>query len=145
VCLVNGGEINPPAVGLSIIDHVVEDPCDPSLGGRPLSGDAREVAAAISNLDGFQVTKPVSVSLGGVPGLRFTVTAPTENPCSSLSTWATAARVNGVSAGETNEVTVLVVDGKALLIAAAYQVSASMSDVVQLRAVVESVQFELER
>ena len=110
VCLGGEGDIDPPGVGFSIVDYVVADPCNPAAGGPPLGADADEVAAAISNLSGFQVTDPETVTIDGVPGLRLTVTAPAESGCSSLGTWATADRVNGVALAETNELTVLAVD-----------------------------------
>jgi len=142
VCLGGEGEIDPAGVGFTIIDYVVADPCDATGGGPPLPADVDDIAAAISGLAGFEVTEPLPVSVDGVPGLRLTVTAPMQDSCRSLRTWATAERVNGVGAGETNEVTVLVVEGKPLLIAAAYQVSASASEVAQLRSLVQSVRFE---
>ncbi len=143
VCLTNGDAFDTPSVSFSIIESVLADPCDLTAGGSLRGADVEEIAAAISGLSGFEVTEPRPAVIDGVPGLRFSLRAPIESSCpASLRTWATADRVNGVSPGETNDVTILVVDGDALLIAAAYHTPPSAFDRARVSALIDSVQFE---
>lgn len=137
-----GGTDETPAIAFSIIEAVLEDPCDESSRRTP-GPRVEDLVEAISGLPGFRATEPEVVEVDGHPGLRFTVTAPAESACpAGLLTWATAERVNGVGAGEINELTVVEVDGIRVLIAVAYRPGETAARLAPVRQVLASVSFD---
>ena len=133
-----------PSVAISVVETVLADPCDFSSGRAPGPG-VDDVVEAISALPGFTATEPESVVVDGHPGRRFTVTAPTRAPSDcpdGLGTWAAPERVNGVGAGEINELTVVEVDGVHVLIALAYRPGTSPDRFAGVRRMIASIQFD---
>lgn len=106
------------ALGVMVVENVVEEPCSDVLRAPP-PASLDELVAAISSLEGFEATPPVDVSIDGVAGKRFVVTAPSRLRCQYL-TWSGAERINGVGVGEVNEVTILDIDGSFLMVALAH-------------------------
>ena len=64
---------------------------------------------AISSLEGYEATAPVDITVSGFQGKEFTLTAVRHEKCGA--TWATADRVTGMGAGESNLLRILDVDG----------------------------------
>lgn len=106
-----------------IVENVVADPCDGSEArlDPPVGPSVDDLVSAISSLDGFEATAPRDITVDGFDGRDFTVTAPASAGVCDLRTWATADRINGVSAGEVNLLRVLDVNGTRIVIAGAYQ------------------------
>jgi hypothetical protein len=125
----------PVAVGVSMVDNVVADPCGSGLQSPPVGRTVDDLVAAISGLDRFQATAAVDIIVDGYAGKQFEVTAPKEPTC-QLLTWATADRTNGVGPGEINLVRILDVGGVRVLIAGAYHPDAGGASA---RALVEQV------
>jgi len=129
------GSAPPTAVGFSIVDNVVADPCGTALKSPPVGPSVDDLVAAISGLHRFQATAAVDITLDGYRGKGFDVTAPAGTSC-QLLTWATADRTNGVSAGEVNIVRIYDVGGVRVMVAGAYHADSGSPDG---RALVEQV------
>jgi hypothetical protein len=127
-----------PALGFLLVQNVVEEPCSELLHDPP-PDSLEDLVAAISSLDGFEATPAVDVSIDGVAGKRFVVTAPDSLGCQRL-TWSTAQRTNGVGIGEVNEITILEVDGSFVMVSLAYfPTDPPRESLAALRQVVESI------
>jgi hypothetical protein len=125
-------------VSFLIIENVVADPCKRALLDPPVGPTVDELVAAIVNLDGFESTTPVDVTVDGYRGKEFEVTAPPRAPC-QLLTWATRDRTNGVAPGERNFMRILDVAGTRLMIVAAMPGSISAEERAEIIQIVESV------
>jgi hypothetical protein len=129
------------ALSVSVVTNVVEETCDDVLRDPP-PASLDELVAAISSLNDFEATPAVDVSIDGVPGKRFVVTAPDGFGCQWL-TWSTAERANGVGSGEVNELTILNVDGSFLMVALAhFPTDPPRESLLTLRQVVESIRID---
>ena len=130
-------------VSFLIVENVVSDPCDPSQPQLvpPVGPSVDDLVVAISNLAGFEATDPVDVTVDGLQGQQFELTAPIRSFCSAaISTWSTAQRTNGVAAREVNLLRILDVAGTRVLVAAAYLPGRqSAGAVAEIRRVFESV------
>lgn len=130
------------------VDNVVADPCDrsdPELD-PPVGPSVDDLVAAISNLQGFDVTDASDVTVDGFSGRQFELTAPDgDGGCADVSddgfgTWTTPSRTNGMGPGEVNLLRVLDVDGVRLVVTAAYHpATASAEEFAEIRRVFESV------
>ena len=108
-------------VGFLIVDTVVADPCDStSLLDPPVGPSIDDLATALSNLPGFEATPVEDVSIDGFDVKRFTITAPEDPACDTLSTWATPTRTNGVGPGEANLIHIIDVDGVRVVLTFGY-------------------------
>jgi hypothetical protein len=134
-----------PAIGglsFVIVENVVADPCDPSHAplDPPVGPSVDDLVTAISNLNGFEATQAVDITIDGFRGKRFELTAPDTLGSCALGTWSTAARTNGVGVGEVNIVHILDVDGTRLLMGGAYLPTATTPDeLAELQRVIDSV------
>jgi hypothetical protein len=127
-----------PMLGFLLVENVVEEPCSTVLRDPP-PGSVEELVAAISSLEGFEATAAADVSIDGVTGKRFVVTAPDSLGCQRL-TWSTAERINGVGIGEVNELTILDIDGAFVMVSLAYfPTDPPRQSLADLRQVVESI------
>jgi hypothetical protein len=144
VCRVAGRDAPGIGVAFLFVENVVADPCngydlvDPAVGSS-----VDELVTAISTLEGFDATAPEDVLVDGFAAKRFTISAPQEAPCDSLSTWATSTRTNGVGFGEQNLLHVVDVDGARILIASAYfDEQVTPEDFAAVEELVGSIDFE---
>ena len=118
-------------VALVIVDNVVSDPCDPSQPQLvpPVGPSVDDLVNAISNLEGFEATDPVDVTVDGFQGKQLELTAPEAALCQGgISTWATAQRTNGMAPGEVNLLRILDVAGTRVMVAAAHQPARTTAD-----------------
>jgi hypothetical protein len=145
ICAFSGTAAAPGGVGVAflVVENVVEDPCDEtSLLDPPVGPSVEELAAAISNLPGFDVTTAEDVTVDGFTAKRLTVTAPEAAACEGLSTWATPDRVNGVSFGEVNSLYLVDVDGVRIVISTAHFPLTSPGDLSAADDVIASIEIE---
>jgi len=142
---VRGGPEDLSGAGVSflIVDNVIADPCGPYnlLLDPPVGPSVEDLVTAISNLDGFEATAPMDVTVDGFQGKQFTVTAPAVPGC-ELKTWVTANRTNGVGAAEINELRILDVDGVRVLIIDTYFPEQSEESRSAVNQVLASIQIE---
>jgi hypothetical protein len=130
--------VRAPALAFLIVENVVEEPCSESVR-NPAPSSLDELVTAISSLDGFEATPPVNVSIDGISGKRFVLTAPGGIGC-PLLTWSTSERINGVGSGEVNELTILEIDETFVMVSLAYFPSDPTPDgLAVLRQVVDSI------
>jgi hypothetical protein len=130
------------AVTYQIVDNVVAECSDQEtaeLLDPPVGPSVDDLVTAISNLEGYEATAPVDVTVSGFQGKEFTLTA-VEHGCGA--TWATADRVTGMGTGESNLLRILDVDGVRVVIAGAYHDSTPEADVATIEQVMDSVQIE---
>ena len=127
-------------LSFEIVDNVTADPCTPELLDPPVGPSVEDLVAVLSNLPEFDATAATDVAIDGFRGRQFTLTAPIDGPCDSMSTWKTTTRQNRVGPGEINEVTILDVDGVRVLMSIAYQQSETPAVRSRLRAIADSVQ-----
>lgn len=128
-------------VSFLIVDNVVADPCVNEGLVPQIGPTVDDLAAAIAQLDGFQATAPVAISVDGHSGKELVVEAPDSSSC-DLFTWLTANRTNGVGVREINRVRIIDVGGVRVMIAAAwFPVGQSHDQPSALKAVFESVSF----
>lgn len=138
-----GGPTGGTGVGFHIVENVVEDPCDAtSLLDPPVGPSVEELAAAISNLPGFEATAPEDVTVDGFAATRLTLTAPGAAACESLSTWATPDRVNGVGFGEASSLYIVDVDGVRIVISTTHFPETSADELSAADDVIASIQIE---
>ena len=126
VCIL--GDVNQAGVTFQEVVNVVADPCDTELPDPPVGPSVDELVTAISQIRGFEATAPVDITVSGYRGKQFEVTAPSQNVC-GLNSWANSTRINGVGPGEVNQMRILDVDGRRLVIAAAIHSEANRSQV----------------
>jgi hypothetical protein len=129
-------------VSFEIVDNISADPCSSAMLDPPVGPAVEDLVTALSNMPGFDTTAATEVGVDGFGGQQFTLVAPddAEARCGSMLTWETSTRQNGVGPGETNDVTILDVDGVRLLICIAYQPSVPAASLAGLRAIVDSIQ-----
>lgn len=104
-------------VSFLIVDDVVEDPCSGTVRDQPVGPGLDDLAEALAALPGFTASSIQSLTVDGHEARELTITA--VSGCSSLQTWITPLRTNGVSAGETNRVRIIDVDGVRVVVASA--------------------------
>jgi len=142
-CEVAGGDVTGVSISFLIVDNVVADPC--SVDGRlldpPVGPSVDDLVTAISNLEGFEATEAVDVTVDGFDGKQFTLTAPGRLDC-ELKTWATSLRINGVGPGEVNDMRILDVDGVRVFISGGYQSDSVSRQLSALQQVIASIQIE---
>lgn len=127
-------------VDFLIVDNVVADPCGPAgvLLDPPVGPTVDDLVSAISNLQGFEVTAPIDVTVDGFHGKQFTMTAPDVPDCGG--TWATAGLTHGMGPGEASLVRILDVDGVRVVITGTYySPEASEADLTALQQLMASV------
>ena len=130
------------AVTFQIVDNVVAECADQEtaeLLDPPVGPSVDDLVSAISSLEGYEATAPVDITVSGFQGKEFTLTAVTHG-CGA--TWATADRVTGMGAGESNLLRILDVDGIRVVIAGAYHASTPEAEVAAVEQVMDSVQIE---
>jgi hypothetical protein len=130
------------AVTFQIVDNVVAECADQetaALFDPPVGPSVDDLVTAISSLDGYEATAPVDITVSGFEGKEFTLTA-VRHACGA--TWATADRITGMGAGESNLLRILDVDGVRVVIAGAYTASTPEADVANMEQVMDSVQIE---
>ena len=131
-------------VNFVIVDNVVSDPCDASQRQLvPAVGPSvDELVNAISNLEGFEATDPVDVTVDGFQGKQLELSPEPAFCQGGISTWATAQRTNGISPGEVNLLRILDVAGTRVMVAAAHQPTKTTADeLAEIRRVFDSVHF----
>ena len=131
-------------VGFVIVDNVVSDPCDPSQPQLvpPVGPSVDDLVIAISNLEGFETTDPVDLTVDGFQGKQLELSPEPAFCQGDISTWATAGRTNGISPGEVNLLRILDVAGTRVLVAAAYEPRKTTADeLAEIRRVFDSVHF----
>ena len=104
-------------VSFLLVDDVVEDPCSGRTRDEPVGPGLDDLAEALAAMPGFATSSIESLTVDGHEARELTITAVSR--CSSLQTWITPLRTNGVSAGETNRVRIVDVDGVRVVIASA--------------------------
>ena len=83
------------------------------------------------------------VSIDGFDAKRFTLTAPEDPACETLSTWATPTRTNGVGPGEANLIHIVDVDGVRVVLTSGYFGSpVSEQDLSLAEEVISSIRIE---
>jgi len=146
ICAFSGTEGGPTGgvgVGFVIVENVVEDPCDEtSLLDPQVGPSVEELAAAISNLPGFDVTAPEDVTVDGFAAKRLTLTAPRSSACEVMSTWATPDRVNGVGSGEATSIYIVDVDGVRIVIGTTHFPETSADELSAADDVISSIEIE---
>jgi hypothetical protein len=139
VCPVTGDG----AVSILIVTNVVADPCGDALLDPPPGPSVDDLVAAISGMADFTITAPVDIHVDGFAGKELTVNPPKLFRCSTLLTWATPDRINGVGTDESNLIRIVDVDGTRVVLAGAYQhLGSDTSDaILSIRQVMDSVTF----
>jgi hypothetical protein len=121
-------DLHYPGVSFSVVENVVADPCgSEELLDPPVGPSVDDLVSAISNLQGFQATTPVPITVDGYEGKQFEITAGDDVNCDYWM-WATAGRTNSGGPGERNVLQVIDIDGQRILIAAAYFPDANSAD-----------------
>ena len=132
------------AVTFQIVDNVVADPCSDQdtaeLLNPPVGPSVDYLVEAISNLEGYEATDPVDITVSGFDGKEFMLTAPDTEGCNA--TWATADRTTGMGANEINLLRIVDVDGVRVVITSAYHPETTEAAVAALQQVMDSVQIE---
>ena len=121
------------------VTNVVSDPCSEALAKPAVGPSVDDLVTAISNLKGFNATKPINVTIDGYRGKQFVVTAPDSSAC-ELKTWATDNRTNGVGLGEANLIQIVDVDGVRVMFAEAYSPWSSSGPGPEVDAILASMQ-----
>ncbi len=130
------------------VQNVVADPCDPdrALLEPPVGPSVDDLVAAIANLDGFESSEPIDVTIDGFHGKRFELTAPLRPGCAfgnaGLGTWTSAAWTNGVSPAESNQILILDLDGERVMIAGASQPTTPLHVRDQMTEMIDSIQLD---
>ena len=129
-------------VNFVIVDNVVSDPCDQSQPRLvpPVGPSVDDLVSAISNLEGFETTDPVDVTVDGFQGKQLELSPEPAFCQGGISTWATAQRTNGIAPGEVNLLRILDVAGTRVMVAAAHQPTRTTADeLAEIRRVFDSV------
>lgn len=145
-----GAEVNLeyPAIGaevsLAIVDNLSADPCGTDMLDPPVGPSVDDLVAALTDLEGFEVSAATDIEVDGFGGKQLTMRAPENPSCArpveSLSTWRTATRQDSVGAGQVNEIRILDVEGTRLVISLAHGPAPTDFDRSMLESVVESIE-----
>lgn len=130
------------AVTFQIVDNVPAECADQEtaeLLDPPVGPSVDDLVTAISSLEGYEATAAADITVSGFQGKEFTLTA-VQHGCAA--TWATADRMTGMGAGESNLLRILDVDGVRVVIAGAYHASTPEAEVATMEQVMDSVQIE---
>jgi hypothetical protein len=125
------------------VTNVVADPCADALLDPPPGPSVDDLVAAIAAMPDYTISAPVDIQVDGFPGKELTVGPPKLFRCSTLLTWATPDRINGVGAGEVNLLRIVDVAGTRVLISGALGPIEVQSPeaVARMRAVMDSIAF----
>jgi hypothetical protein len=141
VCMESAPEVV-SAVTFQIVDNVVaacDDQETAELLEPPVGPSVDDLVTALGNLEGYEATEPVDITVSGFEGQELTLTA-VQHGCGA--TWATADRTTGMGVGESNLLRIIDVDGVRVVIAGAYHESTPEADVATIEQVMDSVQIE---
>ncbi|MGP1673796.1 MAG: hypothetical protein ACTS8Z_01105 [Candidatus Limnocylindrales bacterium] len=142
------GSPDPPdgyGIVVTVIDNVYADACDTSKGLRqpPLGPTADDLAAALAGQAQTVASAITDVTIDGFGGKYLEYGVPTlVQPCNddSLHRWPTTAGDRQALQTESDMVWILDVDGVRVVIDAFSFPGATAADLVELRAIVESLE-----
>ncbi len=143
LCLDGGvGEIT-----VDIVNNVVADPCKTTLLEPSVGPTVEDLVTAISSLPWSAVTPPTEVTVDGIRGKEFEVTAPVGSACAgdAFAVWVatTNGRVHEVFPGDRNWLRILDVQGTRVVIAGSYRPGITSSeDLAEINAIIDSVRIE---
>lgn len=125
-----------------IVTNVAADPCVPNvtLLDPPVGPSVDDLVTAISNLEGFDVTAPVDITIGGFNGKQVTLHAPTDTTCDGFGAWSTELRTAGLGIGEINVVRIVDVNGVRVMITSANDPASAAA--AAFEQVLASIKFE---
>jgi hypothetical protein len=143
LCLADGVGV----VNIDIVTNVFTDPCDETTLRDPAVGPTvDDLVTAISALPWSAVTPPTDVSLDGIHGKEFEVTAPARSHCAGtddFSAWETTTnRRATVSPSERWRLRILDVQGTRVVITGSYLPGTTTAqDLAEIKAIIDSVRF----
>ncbi len=138
----SGPDSGSRGISFLIIENVVADPCgSDAMVEPPVGPSVDDLVAAIADLEGFESSTPVEVTVDGYSGMQLEVIAPF-NPGCDIRTWATADRLNGVSSNEHNLLRILDVAGTRVMIAAAYPPDVTADERSEMVGIMDSVRID---
>ena len=133
-------------VTIDIVTNVVADPCRTTLRDPSVGPTADDLVAAISSLPWGAVTSTTDVTVDGIRGKEFEVTAPTGSECAgdAFAVWESLdGRVHEVIPGDSNRLRILDVQGTRVVIAGSYRPGITSSqDLAEINAIIDSVRIE---
>jgi hypothetical protein len=138
-------------VTLSIVDNVYADPCDQGQGlVKPSVGPSvDELAAAIAELPGPEVSTPTDVTVDGYPGKQLTIRAPDpiegcipESGDYTLWTNARTGFASTMHSGEVSTIWIVDVDGARLMIRNKEFPASTAQERAELQQIFESIRLE---
>ena len=125
-----------------IVTNVAADPCGPNvtLLDPAVGPSVDDLVTAISNLEGFNITAPVDISIDGFSGKQFTLIGPTDPLCDGFGAWSTELRTTGMGQSEINVVRIVDVNGVRVMIVIA--ADPARAEAAAFAQVVASIKFE---
>lgn len=134
-------------VTIDIVTNVVADPCKTTLRDPSVGPTVDDLVTAISSLPWSAVTPPTDVTVDGIRGQEFEVTAPISSACAgdAFAVWVATlnGRVHEVSPGEQNRLRILDVQGTRVVIAGSYRPgTTSLQELAEINAIIDSVRIE---
>ena len=140
----------PGGISFSIFDKVSADPCHPEQGflDPPPGPSVADLAGAVANMPGIEVTGVSSVSVAGYSGTQFTMSAPDSFAACTLSLdgfviWQLPLGVTrSMAPGERDRVWILDVAGQRLVIVASDALDYTDAQRAELQAVFDSIRIE---
>jgi hypothetical protein len=131
-------------VAVTLVRNVYADPCDPSAGALvpELGPSVEDLADALANQPGTEVSVRREVTLGGFSGTYLDYVFTGEPGCPSIARFPTAAGDRQAILDERDQVWILDVDGVRLVIDAFSFQGVTAAELAELQQVVESIQIE---
>ncbi len=135
---------------VSIVDRLFADPCGPN-DTLEIGPTADDLAQALRQLPGPEVSAPTALTVGGLPGLvvEMTVSADIDveacDPPIGLQIWLDRNANKYLVAGPEALARIYAVDvaGERFVLVAGHDWTAAASDIAELDAIIESIRFAL--
>jgi hypothetical protein len=135
------------SVNFSIFGDVYANPCHYNgLVNPPVGPSVDNLATALASLPGLTATTPTAVTLGGYQGKQLTLTAPASFAGCTLSSdgqfriWGLLlGATNDMSAGERDQIWILDVGGRRLVIDAPQPTDETAAEAAEVQGVLNSI------
>jgi hypothetical protein len=137
------------AFSVSIVDRLFADPCGPN-DTLEIGPTADDLARALRQLPGPEVSAPATQTIGGLPGLALEMKVPADidveacDPPIGLQIWLDRNAGKYLVAGPESlaRIYTVDVDAERFVLVGGHDWTAAESDIAELEATIESIRFE---
>jgi hypothetical protein len=129
-------------VGFRQPSTVFTDPCAPERGAMTVGSTVEDLVSALADLPNVTASAPVDVTLSGFRGKHLSFVVDTEGMDCVMALYAQGSFIRAADNGQRQDLWILDVDGKRLVVDAATYPETSAADREELQTIVETLVIE---